>query len=154
MNEGEMFGSASTRLAGISDAVDDTNNNVSVTDDVMTIDSWRSEEAEMPSGGMAGSWPHDRLYHCQYEGCQRLEGFSLKCHLRKHVQTHTLPFKCPICLYRSAEKRGVDRHIKVSHKRLAEELWGPMETHLCTLCGKEFARKDYIKRHLRTKHAK
>ncbi|CAG8105876.1 unnamed protein product, partial [Penicillium salamii] len=119
-------------------------------------DSSRSEEAEMPSGEVLVPSLHDGLYQCQYVGCQRLEGFALKCELKKHTRIHTRPFKCKCsdCPYAAAEKKDVDRHIKVAHKKLAGKLWGPMEPFVCTVCGKKFTREDNVQKHYKVQHIK
>ncbi|CAG8926427.1 unnamed protein product [Penicillium salamii] len=108
----------------------------------------------MLSDVMIGHSPHDGLYYCQYEGCQRLHGFSLECQLRKHTRIHTLPFKCKFqgCNYASAERKGLDRHIKAFHKQLSMRLWGPMEPTVCPSCKKSFTRKDNFLKHLKAKH--
>lgn len=82
MREGEISGGLHTNLAGVPGAVISTSSAESATHDVVRTANWRSGEAEMPSDESVNPSLHDGLYYCQYEGCQRLQGFTLKCQLK------------------------------------------------------------------------
>ncbi|QSZ35986.1 hypothetical protein DSL72_007108 [Monilinia vaccinii-corymbosi] len=72
----------------------------------------------------------------------------------KHTPLHTLPQTCPLCPHRTARKRDMTRHIAAKHKDVDPSGSKPMEKPTCRLegCGRVFARKDHMLRHLRKKH--
>lgn len=65
-----------------SGSVISTNHGGAVVHNTVKTDGWQSEEAEMPSDEMIAFSPDDGLYHCQYTGCKKAKGFTLKCQLR------------------------------------------------------------------------
>ena len=78
----ELRGFGITNLATEPSAVVNPNHSGSMAYGAVTTYGGKFEEAEMPSDEAIAPSPEDGLYHCQYEGCQRLDGYTLKSQLR------------------------------------------------------------------------
>ncbi|KAK4211364.1 hypothetical protein QBC37DRAFT_14418 [Rhypophila decipiens] len=79
----------------------------------------------------------------------RAEGQVLKRH--RKTKRHNPPIPCaadPECANRQAQRRDMNRHYWTSHKKWAAENNIPELKEDCEACGKTFARKDFLKRHL------
>ncbi|KAG4032865.1 hypothetical protein MFRU_006g03260 [Monilinia fructicola] len=80
--------------------------------------------------------------------------FSKRFEFNKHIPLHTLPQACPLCPHRTARKRDMTRHIAAKHKDVRSSGSKPIDKPICRVegCGRVFARKDHLLRHLRRKH--
>ncbi|KAB8294059.1 hypothetical protein EYC80_009515 [Monilinia laxa] len=80
--------------------------------------------------------------------------FSKRFEFNKHTPLHTLPQACPLCPHRTARKRDMTRHIAAKHRDVGSSESKPMDKPICRVegCGRIFARKDHLLRHLRRKH--
>ncbi|KAK3314204.1 hypothetical protein B0H66DRAFT_537447 [Apodospora peruviana] len=73
--------------------------------------------------------------------------------LNRHNRTknHNPPLTCKAdsnCNHRKGQKRDMDRHYWSAHKRWAEANAIPPQEEKCLGCGRVYARKDFLKRHL------
>ncbi|PQK18050.1 hypothetical protein BB8028_0010g00390 [Beauveria bassiana] len=89
------------------------------------------------------------LYHCPEPQCTS-SPFQLSCDLRHHFKNHYKPVSCPIqtCEYRSGEQREMKRHFQEIHAPHT------IKWHFCPYpnCGSQFARREYVKRHIKALH--
>ena len=117
----------------------------------------------------------DERYVCSYDGCNKLfskphklrfvhlqlKAFTKICQkkltrldCRKHEKTHNPLVNCPAatattpCKHKTAERRDMDRHLWVEHKRYAERHNIDNPGDKCDQCGTWFTRRYNLQRHL------
>jgi uncharacterized Zn-finger protein len=62
------------------------------------------------------------------------------------------PEICLICQKGHQWRRELNRHYRTNHPVEAEKMGISMARPVCRYCGKDFARRDHLKRHLKRKH--
>ncbi|KAK2010274.1 hypothetical protein LZ32DRAFT_382202 [Colletotrichum eremochloae] len=86
----------------------------------------------------------DAQYKCQVEGCGKLfsRSYNYKAHLDTHDERREYPFPCPVadCNKRFVRKTDLQRHNQSVHMK--------EKNHRCDYCGRLFARKDTLRRHM------
>ncbi|KZL65054.1 epithelial zinc-finger EZF protein [Colletotrichum tofieldiae] len=86
----------------------------------------------------------DAQYQCQVKGCGKLfsRSYNYKAHLDTHDEKREYPFPCPIadCNKRFVRKTDLQRHNQSVHMK--------EKNHRCDYCGRLFARKDTLRRHM------
>ncbi|KAI2642011.1 hypothetical protein GGS21DRAFT_286292 [Xylaria nigripes] len=83
-------------------------------------------------------------YQCEVEGCGKLfsRSYNYKAHLETHDKKREYPFECGVaeCRKRFVRKTDLQRHIQSVHVK--------EKNHKCDYCGRLFARKDTLRRHM------
>ncbi|KAI0378414.1 hypothetical protein F5Y04DRAFT_283929 [Hypomontagnella monticulosa] len=118
-----------------------------------------------PSGAGA-SFPHDRRqlrvpraqrrqprklttkeeanFQCEVKGCGKLfsRSYNFKAHMETHDEKREYPFPCtvPDCNKKFVRKTDLQRHNQSVHMK--------EKNHRCDYCGRMFARKDTLRRHM------
>ncbi|GKT49442.1 transcription factor Sp2 [Colletotrichum spaethianum] len=86
----------------------------------------------------------DAQYQCQVKGCGKLfsRSYNYKAHLDTHDEKREYPFPCPVadCNKRFVRKTDLQRHNQSVHMK--------EKNHRCDYCGRLFARKDTLRRHM------
>ncbi|KAK2054257.1 hypothetical protein LY76DRAFT_522881 [Colletotrichum caudatum] len=86
----------------------------------------------------------DAQYQCRVEGCKKLfsRSYNYKAHLDTHDERREYPFPCPVadCNKRFVRKTDLQRHNQSVHMK--------EKNHRCDFCGRLFARKDTLRRHM------
>ncbi|EFQ33460.1 uncharacterized protein GLRG_08739 [Colletotrichum graminicola M1.001] len=86
----------------------------------------------------------DAQYKCQFKGCDKLfsRSYNYKAHLDTHDEKREYPFPCPVadCNKRFVRKTDLQRHNQSVHMK--------EKNHRCDYCGRLFARKDTLRRHM------
>ncbi|KAK1724313.1 uncharacterized protein BDZ83DRAFT_720005 [Colletotrichum acutatum] len=86
----------------------------------------------------------DAQYQCQVAGCGKLfsRSYNYKAHLDTHDDKREYPFPCPVadCNKRFVRKTDLQRHNQSVHMK--------EKNHRCDYCGRLFARKDTLRRHM------
>ncbi|OLN92168.1 Transcriptional regulator prz1 [Colletotrichum chlorophyti] len=86
----------------------------------------------------------DANYRCDFKGCGKLfsRSYNYKAHLETHDDNRDYPFPCPVadCNKRFVRKTDLQRHNQSVHMK--EKNYG------CDYCGRLFARKDTLRRHM------
>ncbi|WQF81481.1 Putative Zinc finger C2H2-type [Colletotrichum destructivum] len=86
----------------------------------------------------------DAQYQCQVKGCGKLfsRSYNYKAHLDTHDEKREYPFPCSVtdCNKRFVRKTDLQRHNQSVHMK--------EKNHRCDYCGRLFARKDTLRRHM------
>lgn len=119
----------------------------------------------------------DNQYWCKWDGCHRMEGFTQRAKLERHLQTHSgfKPSQCSVCGEWFSARQALDQHMrthtgatpwacewpncgKVFKQQSA--LTMHMRTHTgekpltCEICGKTFSESSNLSKHRRTHNLK
>ncbi|TRY63881.1 hypothetical protein TCAL_12903 [Tigriopus californicus] len=91
-------------------------------------------------------------FQCQYCGKE----YAVKQTLDAHIKMHQgiIRYKCSYCEYGSNHKAVLMDHEKMHLRKqgLTNESSGLILTHQCDQCGKQFAKRSQINRHVRVVH--
>ncbi|KAL2135598.1 hypothetical protein VTI74DRAFT_7745 [Chaetomium olivicolor] len=83
-------------------------------------------------------------FQCEVKGCGKLfsRSYNFKAHMETHDEKREYPFPCqvPDCNKKFVRKTDLQRHHQSVHLR--------ERTHKCDYCGRMFARKDTLRRHM------
>ncbi|KAI1431323.1 hypothetical protein GGR50DRAFT_689800 [Xylaria sp. CBS 124048] len=83
-------------------------------------------------------------FQCEVEGCGKLfsRSYNYKAHLETHDKKREYPFPCTFedCSKRFVRKTDLQRHHQSVHMK--------EKNHKCDYCGRLFARKDTLRRHM------
>ncbi|KAI0010592.1 hypothetical protein F4779DRAFT_576839 [Xylariaceae sp. FL0662B] len=83
-------------------------------------------------------------YQCEVKGCGKLfsRSYNFKAHMETHDEKREYPFPCtaPDCNKRFVRKTDLQRHNQSVHMK--------EKNHRCDYCGRMFARKDTLRRHM------
>ncbi|KAH8816279.1 hypothetical protein F5884DRAFT_216360 [Xylogone sp. PMI_703] len=83
-------------------------------------------------------------FQCQVNGCGKLfsRSYNFKAHMETHDASREYPFPCPIedCTKKFVRKTDLQRHHQSVHMK--------QRNHKCDYCGRYFARKDTLRRHM------
>ncbi|KAF7560727.1 hypothetical protein G7046_g3436 [Stylonectria norvegica] len=83
-------------------------------------------------------------FQCEVKGCGKFfsRSYNYKSHLETHDDQREYPFPCPIdgCCKRFVRKTDLQRHNQSVHMK--------ERNHKCDYCGRLFARKDTLRRHM------
>ncbi|AEO71603.1 220cbb02-e1b0-48ba-8115-41a91af26eff [Thermothielavioides terrestris] len=83
-------------------------------------------------------------FQCEVKGCGKLfsRSYNFKAHMETHDEKREYPFPCqvPECNKKFVRKTDLQRHHQSVHLR--------ERTHKCDYCGRMFARKDTLRRHM------
>jgi hypothetical protein len=71
---------------------------------------------------------------------------------RRQKRKEDKPEKCHICEKGHQWKRDLERHYRSNHPDEAANMGLSRSRPICRHCGKDFARRDHLKRHLKRKH--
>ncbi|KAF4824646.1 Transcriptional regulator prz1 [Colletotrichum tropicale] len=86
----------------------------------------------------------DANYQCEVKGCGKLfsRSYNYKAHLETHDEKREYPFPCPVadCNKKFVRKTDLQRHNQSVHMK--------ERNHKCDYCGRLFARKDTLRRHM------
>jgi hypothetical protein len=74
------------------------------------------------------------------------------CDLKRAKRKVDKPEICLICQKGHQWRRELNRHYRTNHPVEAEKMGISMARPVCRYCGKDFARRDHLKRHLKRKH--
>ncbi|KAI0884802.1 uncharacterized protein GGS22DRAFT_147000 [Annulohypoxylon maeteangense] len=114
----------------------------------------------------SGAFPHDRRqlrvpraqrrqprklttkeeanFQCEVKGCGKLfsRSYNFKAHMETHDEKREYPFPCtvPDCNKKFVRKTDLQRHNQSVHMK--------EKNHKCDYCGRMFARKDTLRRHM------
>jgi hypothetical protein len=83
-------------------------------------------------------------YQCHVEGCGKFfsRSYNYKSHLETHDELREYPFPCMVegCTKKFVRKTDLQRHHQSVHTK--------ERNHKCDFCGRPFARKDTLRRHM------
>uniref|UniRef100_A0A0B7JTX5 C2H2-type domain-containing protein n=2 Tax=Bionectria ochroleuca TaxID=29856 RepID=A0A0B7JTX5_BIOOC len=83
-------------------------------------------------------------YQCTIDGCGKFfsRSYNFKSHLETHDDKREYPFPCkePNCTKKFVRKTDLQRHHQSVHTK--------ERNHKCDFCGRMFARKDTLRRHM------
>ncbi|KAI0484013.1 hypothetical protein GGR56DRAFT_4567 [Xylariaceae sp. FL0804] len=83
-------------------------------------------------------------FQCEVKGCGKLfsRSYNYKAHLETHDENREYPFPCnmPNCNKKFVRKTDLQRHNQSVHMK--------ERSHKCDYCGRMFARKDTLRRHM------
>ncbi|KAI5457232.1 hypothetical protein BGZ63DRAFT_365092 [Mariannaea sp. PMI_226] len=83
-------------------------------------------------------------FQCEVKGCGKFfsRSYNYKSHLETHDEKREYPFPCPIegCTKKFVRKTDLQRHHQSVHMK--------ERNHKCDYCGRLFARKDTLRRHM------
>ncbi|KAI1381423.1 hypothetical protein F4677DRAFT_126036 [Hypoxylon crocopeplum] len=83
-------------------------------------------------------------YQCEVKGCGKLfsRSYNFKAHMETHDEKREYPFPCtvPDCNKKFVRKTDLQRHNQSVHMK--------EKNHRCDYCGRMFARKDTLRRHM------
>ncbi|KAH9898606.1 hypothetical protein F4778DRAFT_187539 [Xylariomycetidae sp. FL2044] len=83
-------------------------------------------------------------YECKVKGCGKLfsRSYNFKAHMETHDEKREYPFPCmvPECNKKFVRKTDLQRHNQSVHMK--------ERNHKCDYCGRMFARKDTLRRHM------
>ncbi|KAI1825181.1 hypothetical protein F4861DRAFT_208381 [Xylaria intraflava] len=83
-------------------------------------------------------------FQCEVEGCGKLfsRSYNYKAHMETHDKKREYPFACTFedCNKRFVRKTDLQRHHQSVHMK--------EKNHKCDYCGRLFARKDTLRRHM------
>ncbi|KAF9870549.1 hypothetical protein CkaCkLH20_12039 [Colletotrichum karsti] len=86
----------------------------------------------------------DANYQCEIKGCGKLfsRSYNYKAHMETHDEKREYPFPCPVtdCNKKFVRKTDLQRHNQSVHMK--------ERNHKCDYCGRLFARKDTLRRHM------
>ncbi|ORY64255.1 uncharacterized protein BCR38DRAFT_485393 [Pseudomassariella vexata] len=86
----------------------------------------------------------EAVFHCRVEGCGKMfsRSYNYKAHMETHDENREYPFPCPVsdCSKRFVRKTDLARHHQSVHMK--------KKNHRCDYCGRMFARKDTLRRHM------
>jgi hypothetical protein len=74
------------------------------------------------------------------------------CDLKRAKRMVDKPEICLICQKGHPWRRELNRHYRTNHPVEADKMGISMARPVCRYCGKDFARHDHLKRHLKRKH--
>ncbi|KAF7523376.1 hypothetical protein G7054_g11788 [Neopestalotiopsis clavispora] len=146
-------------LVEISSTVD---NSSSQSSDELLVLKIKFPEEPMP--GLKDLIPDsDGRFWCNWKDCgcffENEKGRSGASNLQRHLRIHIKPVRCPIATCRSdkrkaAWRRGIERHVKSTHKLWAKANGLMSCEFTCKPCKQDFARRDHLKRHNERFHPK
>ncbi|KAI0412552.1 hypothetical protein F5X98DRAFT_319672 [Xylaria grammica] len=83
-------------------------------------------------------------FQCEVEGCGKLfsRSYNYKAHMETHDKKREYPFSCTFedCNKKFVRKTDLQRHHQSVHMK--------EKNHKCDYCGRHFARKDTLRRHM------
>ncbi|KAI1495233.1 hypothetical protein F5X96DRAFT_647 [Biscogniauxia mediterranea] len=83
-------------------------------------------------------------FQCEVKGCGKLfsRSYNYKAHMETHDEKREYPFPCtvPDCNKKFVRKTDLQRHNQSVHMK--------ERNHKCDYCGRMFARKDTLRRHM------
>lgn len=83
-------------------------------------------------------------FQCEVEGCGKLfsRSYNYKAHMETHDKKREYPFTCTFedCSKKFVRKTDLQRHHQSVHMK--------EKNHKCDYCGRHFARKDTLRRHM------
>ncbi|KAI5923840.1 hypothetical protein F4810DRAFT_667749 [Camillea tinctor] len=83
-------------------------------------------------------------FQCEVKGCGKLfsRSYNFKAHMETHDEKREYPFPCtvPDCNKKFVRKTDLQRHNQSVHMK--------ERNHKCDYCGRMFARKDTLRRHM------
>ncbi|KAI1300752.1 hypothetical protein F5Y03DRAFT_222973 [Xylaria venustula] len=83
-------------------------------------------------------------FQCEVEGCGKLfsRSYNYKAHMETHDKKREYPFSCTYedCNKKFVRKTDLQRHHQSVHMK--------EKNHKCDYCGRHFARKDTLRRHM------
>ncbi|KAK3315208.1 hypothetical protein B0H66DRAFT_336627 [Apodospora peruviana] len=83
-------------------------------------------------------------FQCEVKGCGKLfsRSYNFKAHMETHDEKREYPFPCPVsdCNKKFVRKTDLQRHHQSVHMK--------ERNHKCDYCGRLFARKDTLRRHM------
>ncbi|KAI0016282.1 hypothetical protein F4780DRAFT_760353 [Xylariomycetidae sp. FL0641] len=83
-------------------------------------------------------------FQCEVKGCGKLfsRSYNYKAHLETHDEKREYPFPCTVgdCNKKFVRKTDLQRHNQSVHMK--------ERNHKCDYCGRTFARKDTLRRHM------
>ncbi|KAI1139755.1 hypothetical protein F5Y05DRAFT_331774 [Hypoxylon sp. FL0543] len=83
-------------------------------------------------------------FQCEVKGCGKLfsRSYNFKAHMETHDEKREYPFPCtvPDCNKKFVRKTDLQRHHQSVHMK--------EKNHRCDYCGRMFARKDTLRRHM------
>ncbi|KAH6997035.1 hypothetical protein EDB80DRAFT_754712 [Ilyonectria destructans] len=83
-------------------------------------------------------------FQCEVKGCGKFfsRSYNYKSHLETHDEKREYPFPCPVdgCTKKFVRKTDLQRHHQSVHMK--------ERNHKCDFCGRLFARKDTLRRHM------
>ncbi|KAI1210533.1 uncharacterized protein F4807DRAFT_51422 [Annulohypoxylon truncatum] len=86
----------------------------------------------------------DANFQCEVKGCGKLfsRSYNFKAHMETHDEKREYPFPCtvPDCNKKFVRKTDLQRHNQSVHMK--------EKNHKCDYCGRMFARKDTLRRHM------
>lgn len=82
----------------------------------------------------------------------KMEPGTRPCDLKRQKRKEDKPEKCHICEKGHQWKRDLERHYRSNHPDEAAKMGLSRSKPICRHCGKDFARRDHLKRHLKRKH--
>ncbi|KAI1178154.1 hypothetical protein F4777DRAFT_127706 [Nemania sp. FL0916] len=86
----------------------------------------------------------DANFQCEVEGCGKLfsRSYNYKAHMETHDKKREYPFSCTYedCSKKFVRKTDLQRHHQSVHMK--------EKNHKCDYCGRLFARKDTLRRHM------
>ncbi|RKU42905.1 hypothetical protein DL546_001479 [Coniochaeta pulveracea] len=88
--------------------------------------------------------PEEANFRCEVKGCNKLfsRSYNYKAHMETHDEKRQYPFPCTVadCTKKFVRKTDLQRHHQSVHLK--------ERSHKCDYCGRLFARKDTLRRHM------